>query len=294
MNLPAPASIVGVSSPNERQLVSLFQQIGDDLRNRSYNWPALKRGYTFNTQTDVSLYELPGDFYRLLPAAEWDVTNKWPLFGPASDFQFTAKEILAISVQNRKTYRIIGPTSHLLSTAPYTKRSAGKFEIQPKGANDTDELYLGYVSCNWVWPRDWVASTAYSVGDIRSVSGYVYICTGSGTSGTDIPTTSTLNTNITDGTVTWRLYLEPYLVEPGNSKLNDNDIVLFDSDLMIEGMRWAYKLAKGQEYVQLRQDWENMVKGAFARFDGPARISMCGADYEERPFPFNPPGSWSV
>lgn len=294
MNLPAPSSIVGVSSPNEQQLLSLFQQVGDNLRNRPYNWPQLKRGYTFTTQTNVSVYELPGDFYRLLPAAQWDVTNQWPLAGPASDFQFSAEQIIAISVENRKTYRIIGPTSHLLSTSPYNKRSAGKFEIEPAGSNNTDELYLGYVSCNWVWPRDWAASTAYVSGDIRSVNGYVYICKTGGTSGTTRPTTSTIGADITDNTVTWQRYLEPYLVEPANSKLNDADLVLFDTDLMIEGMRWAYKMAKGQDYVQLRQDWENAVKGAFARFEGPVRISMCGADFEERPFPYSAAGSWSV
>ena len=39
-------------------------------------------------------------------------------------------------------------------------------------------------------------------------------------------------------------------------------------------MRWAYLRAKGQDYQQERQDWENQVKSAFARFNGPTRINM--------------------
>lgn len=294
INIPAPSSFVGVGSPNERQLLSIFQEIGDNLRNRSYNWPQLKRNYTFTTQTGVSRYDLPGDFYRILPAAQWDQTNQWPLSGPLSDGQMTGQQIIAVGVQNQKSFRVIGPTAHLLSTSPYSKRSSGQFEIQPAGENNTDELFFGYLSCNWVWPRDWVASTAYSAGDIRSVDGYVYICTGSGTSGSDRPSTATVDTNITDGSVTWRLYLEPYLCEPANSKLNDADLCLFDSDIMINGMNWAYKRAKGQDYQSLRADWEEDVKGAFARFEGFTKTSICLDGSEDRPWPYSSPGGWTL
>ena len=252
----------------------------------------LKRGYTFLTQTDVREYQLPGDFYRILESTEWDLTNQWPMRGPISDYNYTVREFAVVSLQTRKAYRLIGPTQYLYSTAPYNKKSQGWFQIDPAGQNNTDELFMGYVSCNWIWPRDWAANTGYVLGDIRSGNGYVYICTTAGTSGTTRPSVST-GTEV-DGTVTWTVYIEPYLCTPENAALNDSDICLFDEDIMIEGMRWAYKQAKGQEFQDLRVDWESMVKSAFARFNGPVRINVCDemADYFD--WPNVPPGSWSV
>lgn len=292
VNIPAPTSIVGSGSPAQNQYLELFRYIGDNLRNRPYQWPQLKRGYTFNTETNVRKYQLPGDFYRILESSQWDQTNNWPMRGPISDYNFAVREFAVVSLQTRKAFRLIGPTQYLYSTAPYSKRSAGWFEIDPAGENNTDELFLGYLSCNWIWPRDWEATTAYNQGDIRSGEGYVYICTTAGTSGSTRPSVSTGTE--TDGTVVWTVYTEPYLCTETNMALSDDDICLFDEDLMIEGMRWAYYRAKKQDYQQERADWEEQVKSSFARFNGPVRINVCDQleDYED--WPSTPSGSWNV
>lgn len=293
INVPAPSSIVGVSSPTEQQYLSLFQFIGDDLRNRPYQWPQLKRGYTFTTTTSTRKYQLPGDFYRILNSTQWDETNQWPLQGPISDANFTLREFAVVSLTNRKAYRLIGPVNYLYSTSPYSQRSRGWFEIDPAGENNTDELFLGYLSCNWIWPRDWVTSTVYSAGDIRAGNGYVYRTAAGGTSGATRPNWATGSSS--DGSVTWTVYTEPYPCDASNSALNDSDLCLFDDDLMIEGMRWAYKRAKGLDYQQERQDWEDQLKSAFARFNGPTRISMCGPLSEDAYlFPNVPSESWSL
>ena len=292
VNIPAPSSIVGVSSPAEQQYLSLFKMIGDNLRNRPYAWPQLKRGYTFNTATNQRKYQLPGDFYRLLDSSQWDVTNNWPLRGPISDFQYTTREYAVVSLQTRKAFRILGPTNYLYSTSPYSQRSAGWFEIDPAGENNTDQLFLGYMSCNWIQPRDWVASTSYSAGDIRSGDGYVYRTAAGGTSGSTRPNWATGSD--TDGSVTWTVYTEPYDPSSSNSNLNDADICLFDDDLMIEGMRWAYYRAKKQDYTQERADWESMVKSAYSRFNGRVRINMSDEYADLFEWPNVPPGSWSV
>lgn len=291
-NVPAPSSIVGVSSPAEQQYLSLFTFIGDNLRNRPYQWPQLKRGYTFTTTTNTRKYQLPGDFYRILESGQWDTTNLWPMRGPISDYQFDIREFAVVSLQTRKAFRIIGPVNYLFSTSPYNKRSQGYFEIDPAGANNTDELFMGYMSCNWIWPRDWVANTAYILGNIRSGNGYVYRCTTAGTSGTTRPSVAT-GTEV-DGTVTWTAYTEPYLSTSTNTNLNDSDQCLFDLDLMVEGMRWAFFRAKKQDYEQERQDWENQLKSAFARFDGPTRVNMTDSldEYWDE-WPIGPTGSWS-
>ena len=292
MNLPAPTAFVGVNSPTEQQYLTFFRTIGDNLRNRPFQWPQLKRGYTFNTQTGVRKYQLPGDFYRILNSSQWDLTNQWPLRGPISDYNFNVREFAVVSLQTRKGFRLLGPTNYLYSTAPYSKRSQGWFEVDPAGQNNTDELFLGYVSCNWTQPRDWVASTVVAAGDIRSGDGYVYVADSGGTTGTTRPNWSTGSAS--DGLINWSIYHEAYLVEASNTNLNDNDLCLFDTDIMVSGMVWLYLQMKKFEYLQERQDWENQVKSAYSRFNGPTRINMADelGDYYE--WPNVPPGSWGV
>lgn len=293
INVPAPTAFVGVSSPTEQQYLSLLKFVGDNLRNRPYQWPQLKRGYLFTTETDERRYQLPGDFYRILNSTQWDTTNQWPMNGPISDANYEMREFAVISVLTQKAYRLIGPTQYLYSTSPYSKRSQGWFQIDPPGENNTDELFLGYISCNWIWPRDWVVSTAYSVGAIRSGDGYVYICTDAITTSATRPSVATGTE--ADGDGIWTVYTEPYLCDASNTALNDDDLVLFDDDLMIEGMRWAYKRQKGLDYQQERQDWEQQVKSAYARFNGPCRISMADSlDEFAGEFPLIPSGSWNV
>lgn len=291
INQPAPSSI-GTTDPATRQYLSLFQFIGDNLRNRPYQWPQLKRGYTFATTTGERRYQLPGDFYRLLESSQWDLTNKWPMRGPISDYNFAVREFAVVSLQTRKAYRIIGPNTYIYSTSPRTQQSRGWFEIDPAGQNDTDEVFLGYLSMNYVWPQDWVANTAYSPGARRSGDGNVYYTVAGGTSGTTRP--SWESGSGSDGGVTWLVDHEPYIVAPTETALSSSDLCLFDDDLMIEGMRWAYKRAKGLDYQQERSDWENMVKSAYARFNGPVRINMADEFGDYFDWPNIPPGSWNV
>lgn len=286
VNVPAPSTYIGATDPTARQYLSLFNFIGNNLRNRPYQWPQLKRGYTFNTQTNVRNYQLPGDFYRILDSTQWDTTNQWPMRGPISDYNFAVREFAVVSLQTRKAYRIIGPTQYLYSTSPYSQRSQGWFEIDPAGQNNTDELYLGYISCNWIWPKDWVTATVYAAGAIVSGNGYVYRTTAGGTSGATRPNWATGSDS--DGSVTWSVYTEPF------TGADDNDLCLFDDDLMIEGMRWSYFRAKKMDYQQERTDWENMVKSAYARFDGPQRINIGEDPFDYYDWPNVPVGSWNV
>lgn len=292
INVPAPSAFVGVSSPAEQQYLSLFQFIGDNLRNRPFQWPQLKRGYTATVTSGSNKIQLPGDFYRLLESNQWDTTNQWPLRGPISDYNFAVRDFSVVSLQTRKAFRIIGPTNYLFSTSPYSQRSQGWIEIDPTPDNSTDTLFFGYLSSNWIWPRDWVTLTVYSAGDIRTGNGYVYRTAAGGTSGATRPSHSTGSAS--DGTVTWAVYIEPYLCTPANAALNDSDICLFDEDIMIEGMRWAFKRAKNQDYQQERSDWEQMVRSAYGRFNGPTRINVSDEFGDYFDWPNAAPGSWDV
>lgn len=207
------------------------------------------------------------------------------------DSEIVGRQFGVVGLETRKVYRIVGPAGFIHSTTSYTQRSAGYFEIDPAGANNSDILFLGYLSVNWIWPRDWVTNTAYDASTIRSGSGYVYFTSAGGTSGATRPSHS--SGSASDGAVTWAVYTEPYLANVANTALNDADLCLFDDDLMIDGMVWAYKRAKGQDYLDLRQDWENAVKSAVGRFSGPIVLNMCGDDFDDE-WPLVQPGSWSV
>lgn len=293
INQPAPVSVVGVTTPTEQQYLSLFKFIGDNLRNRSYQWPQLKREYYFNTTPGVRRYLLPGDFYRLLESTPWDVTNQVPLYGSISDYNFAIRQFSVVSLQTRKAYRIIGPTNFVTTLAPYQQSSRGYFEIDPAGQDGADQLVLGYMSCNWVWPKNWAPATIYAFGDTVSVNGAFYICTTPGTSGAVRPSTVTDPVPL-DGTVGWTVFVGLYQVDDTNTELSDNDICLFDDDLMIEGMRWAYFRAKGQDYEQERSDWEQELKNAFARFNGPTKVNMADEIGSNFWWPNLPVGSWNL
>jgi len=295
INIPAPTSIASATSPTELQYISILRLIGENLLSRPYQWPQLKRGYTFQTQTGVSKYQLPGDFYRILDSSQWDVTNNWPLRGPVSDFQFTTRQFAAVSLQTRKAYRIVGPvdTINYGTPSPFLSRSQGFIEIEPAADNNTDELYIGYLSRQWIMPRDWKVSTAYLVDDfVTGADGRIYRCTTAGTSGATAASIPSVTTGTqTDGTAVWGIWLGGYNLRYG---LRDDDRCVFDDELMIGGMRWAYYRAKRQEYMQERTDWDQMVKNAYARFQGPVRISMAGEDGDYFDWPNVPAGSWSV
>lgn len=293
INVTRPSSFVGVNQPTELQYLSLLRQVGDDLRNRPYNWSCLKRPYTFTTQTNVSKYQLPGDFYRLLDSSQWDVTNQWPLRGPISDSEMTYRQIVAINLQNRKGFNLVGPTQYLFSTAPYQQRSVGTFQLDQPGANNTDQLFLGYISGNWLWPKDWVTLTVYTTGSIVSGNGNMYYATVGGTSGATRPSVTT-GTEV-DGTVTWTVYREPYVLSADqNSKLSDDDIIQFDMDLMVEGLKYAYLNAKKLPADEERAAWEQTIKNSFTRNEAPVRSSLADEAYTGAAFPLTPVGSWPV
>lgn len=286
INQTRESTIVGSSAPAARQFLSLFKFIGRELVSNPNGWSQLKRIYTFTTATGVSTYQLPGDFDKLLVGTQWGVTNKIPLSGPISDAQLAFQTYGSVATSPFASYQINGAQGYIYNTTPYTQRSQGYFEISPAGQNNTDQNVIAYLSSNFVWPRSWVATTAYSLGDIRTGVNNMYICTTAGTSGTTRP--SVLTGTVVDGTVTWQVYTEPYTI------LNDADFCLLDDDLMIEGLRWAWYRAKKQDYTQERLDWERSVRSAVGRQNGACEINA-GYNVNLNPdWPNVPIGNWSI
>lgn len=267
VNIPRPSSYVGSSRPSARQYLRLFKEIGDLIRNGPFDFEQLKRVYPITTVLNQSNYQAPGDFYKLLGQTQYDVTNQMPMNGPLSNAQLANFTYGITATPPYKQYQLSGPQNYTVATSPYTQTSAGYLVLSPAGANNTDQIVIAYDSWNYVWPRNWAPTTAYVQGDIRTGIAQIYICTVGGTSGT---TRLTGTATITDGTCTWVPYYERYTIS------NDSDICLFDDDIMIAGIKWAWLRDKGQSYESERMDWENSVRSASARQNGATRANAGG------------------
>ena len=286
INQPREATIATSSTPAARQFLSLYKFIGRELTANPNGWSQLKRTYTFTTATGVSNYQLPGDFDKLLIGTQWGVTSKVPLSGPISDAQMAFQTYGSVATSPFGSFQINGAQGYIFNTSPYAQKSQGYFQISPAGQNNTDQNVIAYFSSNFAWPRNWVASTAYVIGDIRTGINNMYICTSSGTSGATRP--SVLTGSVIDGTVTWQVYTEPYVIS------NDSDFSLLDDDLMIEGLRWSWYRSKKQDYSQEKSDWDRSVRNAIGRQNGPCEINAGYNVNLNADWPNVPVGSWSI
>lgn len=280
--IPRESSYVGAATPAARQYVSLLKFVTAELLKRG-NWQQLKRVYAFLTQTNVSNYQLPGDWWRPLLDTNFSVTKQTPLSGPISNAESALRTYGMTQTGPYSSFMVSGPQGYTVSTSPYTATSAGYF-VTDAGINNTDQNVIAYISRNAFWPKNWVTITAYVVGDKVTGVANTYICTTAGTSGATRP--SVLTGTVVDGTVTWTVYTEYYPISA------DTDICLLDDELVIEGIRWAYWRSKKQDYGQEKADWEDSVKFALGRKNGAIRVNAAGSsDFD---FPITKDGSWSV
>lgn len=287
INQSRESSYVGATSPAARQYVSLFKFVAGELLDYQDGWDQLKRTYTFTTSTGVSNYQLPGDFLRLLTGTQWGVTNQIPLAGPLSNARLAFQTYGVNIASPYSGYQVNGAQGYIFNTSPYTQRSAGYFQISPAGQDDVTQNAIAYTSCNYVWPQNWLPSTPYVVGNIRTGINNMYYCTVSGTSGTT--RLSATSGTITDGTCSWVPYSEPYPVTA------DTDIALLDDDLFVEGLRWAWYQSKQQFQMadQIEKQWRSMVRGALGRQNGAGVISAAYDMQSTFDWPVVPVGAWA-
>jgi len=57
----------------------------------------------------------------------------------------------------------------------------------------------------------------------------------------------------------------------------DNDLTVFDDNLMVMGLKWLFFQAKGFEYTELRRQWLSQVSIVAANDGGAATLDMTGA-----------------
>jgi hypothetical protein len=286
INQPRESSYVGNTSPAARQYVSLFKFVADELLNYQDGWDQLKRTYTFTTSTGVANYQLPGDFLRMLTGTQWGVTNQIPLAGPLSNARLAFQTYGVNIATPYAGYQVNGAQGYIFNTSPYSQQSAGYFQISPPGQDNTTQNTIAYVSSNYVWPQNWLPSTPYVVGNIRTGVNNMYYCTVSGTSGTT--RLSALSGTITDGTCSWVPFSEPYFQA-------DTDFVLLDDELFIEGLRWAWYQSKQQFQMadRIEAKWRNSVRAALGRQNGATVVSAAYDMQSTFDWPVVGVGSWS-
>lgn len=287
---PRESSYIGATTPGARQYVSLFKFIAGELLDYQDGWDQLKRTYSFTTTTDVANYQLPGDFLRMLTGTQWGVTNQIPLAGPLSNARLAFQTYGVNIATPYAGYQVNSAQGYIFNTSPYTQRSAGYFQISPPGQDNTTENVIAYTSSNYVWPTDWLPSHAgYIVGSKVTGVNNIYIATAitTGTSGTTRP--SVTSGSVVDGGVTWTVYHEPY---PPTA---DTDFVLFDDELFIEGLRWAWHNSKQQFTAAEKFEglWRSKVRSALGRQNGAIVVNAANDQNSTFDWPVSPDGNWS-
>lgn len=284
---PREASYIGSTSPGARQYVSLLKFVGNQLLDYQDGWDQLKRIFGFTTSTGIENYQLPGDYLRMLTGTQWGVTNQIPLAGPLSNARLAFQTYGVNIATPYAGYQVNSAQGYIFNTSPYTQRSAGYFQISPAGQDNTTQNVIAYISSNWAWPQNWLPTTAYTAGNIRSGVNNIYYCTVSGTSSTT--RLSATSGTIVDGTANWVPYHEPYPLTA------DTDFVILDDDLFVEGLRWAWYQAKQQFQAseQYKNLWLSSVRTALGRQNGASVISAAYDMQSTFDWPVVPVGGWS-
>ena len=178
-NVTAPTSLVGSTNASDLQLLHLFYSTGEELRALG-PWSQLKRTFKVRLVSGQESYDLPLDFYRLLPYTCYDRTNSWLVSGPTTDTDWGIRVNGVDFRGNNKAFRLSGT-------------GGSQFKVNPiPGDSDAGStIPFDYISKNWIQPPPWTASEAAIAQNIyRSANGIIYKKTDSGTdtAGTTRPT----------------------------------------------------------------------------------------------------------
>lgn len=254
-----PASIVSSTVTEQLRLKNLLYAEARYLRNLS-KWPQQKKKFSFTLTASRVKYPLPEDFYDFAFDTSWNETQQWRTIGSATDSEFTAR-LYGIGTSDAQiVFRIFGPDGNVLAGV------GGQFYIDPV-PTATDTLSFEYYSKNLFLPPNWTASETgitASPAEYRNANGNNYKCTAitTGTCGTTAPSHTT--GSAVDGGVTWTYYSTPY-----ESIIVDEDLCMFDDDLVICGLKWRYLKSIGENFEPERGEYARLLKGAMARFQMP-------------------------
>lgn len=265
------------------QLRALVYGVHQYLRSQRI-WVQSKRTYTFALAANQEFYPFPLDYYAAILGTQWDTTQKMPLRGPLSDFEFDVCKYGIASFSQFPGFRFFGPDINPAS-------AGGQFQVTPVPTAASDTLSFEYQTKNLFIPPNWVASTAYSsvTPDYVNANGNNYKCTTTGTSSSTTAPTGQSLTPVANGTAAF-----VYVPQAYETVLQTTDMSMFDDDLVIAGFIAWYWDGKAQPQTEpSRKKFDDMVDNARNRYYGSFRGSM--SRYRRGGYRgISPEGGWSL
>jgi hypothetical protein len=275
--LPVPTALVGVTDPDELQMLEIVYAVCEELR-QARCWIQQKRLHSFTTVANQGSYQLPKDFYGALLGTQWNTDETNALVGPVSDSEFAYRVFGDDDSTYNFTYRLFGPDENPNS-------ANGQFELNPTPTSAID-LSFYYLSRNLFMPKHWLPSTVYTSGTYVNANGNIYLCDTNGTShASTAPTGQTQN--ISDGTTRW-----DYVSDPYETIIADTDLCLFDPDLVKLGLRAKWNEEHGGEYEMAKFEYETKISQAVSRMKGSSVGSLIRVS--NNPRYRIPSRSWSI
>lgn len=280
-NIAAPGTILSSTDPSILQLIHLFYEVHEELR-AARCWPQQKKTYSFTVSSAATKYPLPTDFYSALLRTQWDVDQHRNLIGPMSDEDFTYRLKGVGGATVSPAWRIFGPDIN-----PNT--SGGQFTMDPAAPTGGKNLYFEYITASTLLPPNWTPSETgitASPAKYRNSNGNIYKCSAitTGTCGTTPPSGTT---TFSDSGVTWTYQSATY-----DTVIADEDLSLFDDDLVTLGLRYKWNVAKGYDFENDQLVYQNRIDDAVNRYRGSYRGSFNRYN-RRRLYAPSTPGNWS-
>lgn len=174
-----PSALVAATAASDLQLLHLLYGVHEELR-ALMCWPQLKRTFKVRLVAGQEGYDLPLNFFSLLPFTHYDRINGWATEGPMTDSAWNMR-VLGTDVRGaNKAFRFFGTGGR-------------QFKVSPvPGSSDAGAVIsFDYICRDVFQPPPWTASEASMTQNLyRSANGIIYKKTDSGsdTCGTVRPT----------------------------------------------------------------------------------------------------------
>lgn len=131
--LPSSASVFDSTDGNVIQLLSLANDVGQDLIAVT-EWQVLRRLYTVTTDPLATTYALPADFDRFIPDSQWNTTTQLPMAGSV----------------NTQVWQQLKARSQAGNTVSIVFRTDNDLLELYASPSVSETLELPYVSRSWV------------------------------------------------------------------------------------------------------------------------------------------------
>lgn len=246
-----PTALVASTNSSDLQLLHLLYDVHEELRTLMC-WPQLKRTFKVRLVSGQEGYDLPLNFFSLLPFTHYDRANSCASQGPMTDADWNLRVFGTDFSGSTKAFRFFGTGGRQFKVNPipgdaeantvisfdyicrdvfqptaFTASEAGVAQnayrvargiIYKKTDSGSDTLGAVVPTMEFGEGQDgsvrWLAistsafstTTAYAAGTYLTDSGNLYRVTVGGTTGASTPTSTTEDTDLTSGTVTYRYH----------------------------------------------------------------------------------------